>query len=80
MLLFILGGGGVLLTDGLGIYHYYLDQNNGSPLFFCTDLYHLTTVNGLIPSDISGADNYVPIEFAGVVVSMLFYVSYVCAS
>ncbi len=73
----MLGGGGVFLVDGLGIYHYYQSQNSDSPLFFCTDVYH-SSLGVLQPPDISGGDNYIPIEFAGVAIAMLFYVSYVC--
>ncbi len=67
---FLLGGGGVLLTDGLGIYRYYQAQNTALTLFYCTDIYGL-----VIPPDIHDGENYIPIEFAGVIVALVFYVS-----
>ncbi len=77
--LFMLGGGGVMLADGLNIYHYIINQNNGLPLFFCSDVHHFV-INlpfgglNIEAPDITGDDNYIPIEFAGVAVAMLFYV------
>ncbi len=77
---FLLGGGGVLLVNGLTIYHYYQAQNNATILFYCTDIYRsassaLSALTGFLPPDIHGAENYVSIEFAGVIVALGFYVS-----
>lgn len=77
---FLLGGGGVLLANGLAIYHYYQAQNNAAILFYCTDIYRsvssaLSALTGFQPPDIHGAENYVSIEFAGVIVALGFYVS-----
>ncbi len=68
--MFLLGGGGVLLADGLGIYRYYLAQNTALTLFYCTDIYGIVTA-----PDIHDGENYIPIEFAGVIVALVFYVS-----
>ena len=77
---FLLGAGTVLFVDGLLIYRYYQEQQNNGVGLLCSDIYQIlgfTTVNA------NENDKYASIEFAGVLVSVLFYVrgcQFVCCA
>lgn len=67
--------GAVLFADGLSIYAYYreMDGNgtvsNSSVNLRCVDLRFNETI-----SEINGRDLYIPLEFAGALSAVMFYV------
>ena len=71
---FLIGAGGVLFYDGLQIYEHY-ESREGSDndlVVILLDTYQ--TIHSRV--DIYNEDKFVPIEFSGVLASVLFYVSH----
>ena len=77
---FLIGAGGVLFYDGLQIYEHY-ESREGSDndlVVILLDTYQTIRSQVDIHSwvDIHNEDKFVPIEFSGVLASVLFYVSH----
>jgi hypothetical protein len=67
---FLVGAGGTLMFDAFYIYSYY-QRRDGNPVYIrCGEIRDIFDGN-----DIHGDQNYVPVEFAGAVTAVLFYVS-----
>ena len=61
----LISAGAVLFLDGIAIYDYHNDNVN----IDCSD------ARDPLSNDIHKELNYIPVEFAGLVTSMLFFVS-----
>ena len=61
---FIMSAGAVMFLDGIAIYNYHQDIN-----LSCKD-------SRISSTDIHGDLNFIPVEFAGAVTSLMFYVSH----
>lgn len=66
---FLVGAGGTLMFDAFYIYTFYQNRANNPVYITCSEKFdHL----GL---DIHGDQSFAPVEFAGAVTAVLFYVS-----
>ena len=64
---FLVGAGGTLMFDAFYIYTYYQRREGNNVYVICQAF-----IDGV---DIHGDQNFVPVEFAGAVTAVLFYVS-----
>jgi hypothetical protein len=71
--LFLIGCGGVLMVDGIAIYD-YLTEDQNSKFLVCRDV----LVNGRFAGrpDIHGDGKHIPVEFAGALTAVVFFVSH----
>ena len=65
---FLVGAGGTLMFDAFYIYTYYQSREGNVPYIICSER------GDLFGLDIHGDQNFVPVEFAGAVTTVLFYV------
>lgn len=69
--LFLIGCGGVLMVDGVAIYD-YLTEDQNKKFLVCRDV----LVSSTGTQDIHGDSKHIPVEFAGALTAVVFYVSH----
>ena len=77
-----MGAGAILYYDGLQIYSHYEIDDDDNPVVgdlnvFLVDSYQFSRLDPNTDNiwDVNGDDKFVPIEFAGVIASVVFFVS-----
>ena len=68
--LYLIGVGGVLMVDGVAIYD-YLTEDPSKKFLMCRDI-----LNPRDRPDIHGDSKHIPVEFAGALTAVVFYVSH----
>lgn len=77
--LYLVGVGGVLMVNGVAIYDYLTDDIS-KKFLVCRDALgtgnNALSVRFNVAEDIHGDANYIPVEFAGALTSVAFFVSH----
>ena len=72
--MYLVGVGGVLMVNGVAIYDFLTE--NDTKFLICRDALPPPISNSCeSPEDIHGDANYIPVEFAGALASVVFFVS-----
>lgn len=69
---FLVGAGGTLMFDAFYIYTFYQSRANNQLYIVCSEAVDFFGDGGI---DIHGDQAFVPVEFAGAMTAVLFYVS-----